>query len=60
MNAYAKQIAKLRKTAESGEQWAEICRLEALALADAFANPETLCKCGNPKFRAGPVCRECL
>ncbi len=33
MNKYRKQIAALIPTAETGEQWAEICRLEALAIA---------------------------
>jgi len=27
------QIATLIRTAETGEQWAEICRLEAIAIA---------------------------
>lgn len=31
------QIEKLRRTAETGEQWAEICRLEALAVAEQMA-----------------------
>lgn len=52
---YRSQIERLIPKAETGEQWAEICRLEILAIAD-----EEFCACGNAKHGAEIVCRECL
>ena len=52
------EIKRLIPKAESGEQWAEICRLEALMLNGPF-----YCACGremSSEQEQMGVCRECL
>lgn len=42
MNKYRAQIEMLMPSAETGAQWAEICRLEVLAIAEEMADKSDL------------------
>lgn len=52
------QIDRLRREAETGEQWAEICALEAQMLDTNDCQSE--CDCGNPSVKYyGPHDPDC-